>query len=85
MTDVYDESENVASREDLSAFVMSLVEDFRQNRDGWENWDLEDYLESVSAWLHDCDGLEKNTGFKIPEQPDWKFVATILMAGKFYQ
>jgi hypothetical protein len=85
MIDLHNQENNISSIDDLSGFIKLLAEDFRQNAATWENIQIDDYLESVAAWLKDSKGLEKNTGIVVPKQPNWKFVATLLLAGKYYE
>ena len=49
------------------------------------NADIQDYLESVTAWVRDCDGYYANTGRKMPENINWDFIATLFYVGKIYE
>lgn len=44
---------------------------------GWENTSIEDFLESMRAWLLD----QKN----FPKEPSWELFAAALEAGKTYE
>ncbi len=49
---------------------------------GWENWTIEHFLESASAWAEDSkNGFDS---YAKPENP-WKRCADILLAGKSYE
>ncbi|MEB9656614.1 hypothetical protein P4J32_03010, partial [Bacillus cereus] len=54
--DMYELATGVDSKEKLVEFLFYLQKDFKENKDEWENITLEDYLESLEAWLNDCDG-----------------------------
>jgi len=83
--DIYQQLEKVKTKKELIAFIKALRNDFKSNKDSWQNWTLEAYLESMEAWLNDGDGLLMNTGKKIEELSKWELVATILYAGKIYE
>ncbi len=83
--DVYQQLEKVKTKQELIVFIKSLRDDFKNNKDDWQNWTLESYLEAVEAWLNDSDGLPMNTGQKIEELSKWELVATILYVGKIYE
>jgi hypothetical protein len=42
-------------------------------------------LEALAAWVEDMDGYYLNQGKAVPEKPDWKHVADMLMAAKLYE
>jgi len=39
----------------------------------------------MAAWVEDMDGFYTNQGLPVPEKPDWKVFADILMGGKIYE
>ena len=75
----------IRSREDFVAFVRALSKDLRDNPTSWENSNLERYLEALGAWVEDMDGYYLNQGKPVPQQPDWKVAADMLMAAKMYE
>lgn len=76
---------SIRSREDFVAFIKALVKDLRENPASWENSNLESYLEALGAWVEDMDGYYLNQGKHVPQQPDWKVIADMLMAAKMYE
>lgn len=76
---------SIRSREDFVAFVTALTKDLRDNPMTWENTSLERFLEALGAWVEDMDGYYTNQGRAVPQQPDWKVVADMLMAAKTYE
>jgi hypothetical protein len=76
---------SVRLRGDFLAFVKALTKDLRDNPATWENASLERYLEALGAWVEDMDGYYTNQGKSVPQQPDWKVVADMLMAAKMYE
>lgn len=76
---------SIRSREDFVAFVRALGKDLQENPGSWENASLKRYLEALSAWVEDMDGYYLNQGKPVPQQPDWKVAADMLMAAKMYE
>ena len=76
---------NITNREDFVAFVYELSKDYRLSPQSWENKDLGAFLEALAAWVDDMDGYYLNCGQPVPEKPDWKNVADMLMAAKYYE
>jgi len=79
-----DRVDRIGSKADLAEFVRNLREDLREHPEKWENASLEDFLESMAAWIEDMDGYYLNRGESVPERPTWKTVADILMGAKVY-
>lgn len=77
--------ESVRTREDLSGFVLALRNDLRTNPNDWENDSLERFLEAFAAWCIDLAGYFKNQGEAVPNQPDWRLVAQMLLAASTYE
>jgi hypothetical protein len=76
---------SISSKEDLADFVKLLLDDLRNNRDGWENQTLERYLFAMEDWIRDMDGYYINTGQQVPLVPSWKTIGDILYAAKIYE
>jgi hypothetical protein len=75
----------IRTREDLVAFIHVLRDDFVATPAGWENPDVERYLEALAAWTSDMEGYFKNRGERIPDVPTWRLVAEMLLAAKYYE
>jgi hypothetical protein len=75
----------VASREDLVDFVSGLRDEHRAEPSGWENNDLDRFLDALAAWIAASPGYWANRGESEPEQPDWGWVALALRAGTGYE
>lgn len=82
---LFEKVENVKSRNDLIKFIFHLRMDLQNNHEKWENITLEDYLESMEAWLSDMDGSYLNNNQPIPIQPSWKTIADILYSSSMYE
>jgi len=77
--------DSIRSREDFVLFVRSLLRDFEDNPNNWQNDDLKSYLDAIAAWVDDMDGFYQNQGEPVPLQLDWKVLGQILLAAKFYE
>jgi hypothetical protein len=81
----YFEVKNIQTREDFIYFLRSLKKDYLKNLKSWENRDISAFLEAMASWAEDMDGFYINQGLPIPEKPDWKVFADMLMGGKLYE
>ena len=79
---VFDQIESVKDTDSFARFLNALAKDFKDNSDEWQNQNIEDYLESIAAWIHDWTDLHGNDEF---EQLDLKELAKIFYAGKIYE
>lgn len=75
----------IQSREDFVCFVQALQQDLTAHPDQWENETLPRYLAALAAWTQDMDGYYLNRGEPVPQSPDWKTLAEILLASKHYE
>ncbi|MFA7209024.1 MAG: hypothetical protein WC120_01940 [Parcubacteria group bacterium] len=82
---IHEKVNNIKKRSDFVLFIQELNKDYKENPDSWENKDLGAYLEALAAWVEDMDGYYLNHGKPIPEKPEWKTVADMLIAAKMYE
>lgn len=75
----------IKTRADLVSFVHELRKDLHSNSKTWTNKDLETFLNAMAAWIDDMEGYYQNQGLPVPEEPEWKTIADILMAAKLYE
>ena len=74
----------VTNAADLIAVVNALRENLEAQPEGWQNVTLGSYLESIEAWLSTFPQAYINLDSQTPE-PDWRFVADVLRAGRIYE
>ncbi|SHF38797.1 hypothetical protein SAMN05444392_11940 [Seinonella peptonophila] len=79
------EINKIKDKNDFLAFMDWIIKDFQNNRIEWENTDLLNYFEAIQSWIGDMEGFYQNTGQTEPKEVDWRFIATILIAAKFYE
>ena len=77
--------ENIKSKDDFTAFVGLLQQDFQNNTAEWENKTLDTYLEAIQRYTEDLDGYFMNQNVPVPENVPWKVFAVILLAAKMYE
>jgi len=69
--------EGLATRDEFIAFIDGLRRDLAAGDTNVANVTLDDFLEALSAWVHDSD--QKGA----PES--WSFAAQLLQAGLTYE
>lgn len=77
--------QKIQTKKDFINFLRDLKKDYLKNSSSWENKDIETFLEAMASWVEDMDGFYINQGLPVPEKPDWKVFADILMGGKIYE
>lgn len=81
----YSEVKTIQTKKDFINFLRALKNDYVENLSSWENKDIEAFLEAMASWVEDMDGFYINQGLPVPEKPNWKVFADILMGGKLYE
>ena len=69
--------ENIRTVNDFVAFLRVMGNDYKMNKSEWKNIQLDDYFESISAWIVDtklCD-----------DKLDFSVIAKMLYMGKIYE
>jgi hypothetical protein len=82
---INEQIKNTKTRDEFINFLKELQKDFQSNQDSWENKTIDSYFQALAAWTKDSDGYYKNQGQPIPENVNWKAVAEMLLAAKFYE
>jgi hypothetical protein len=83
--DLTQQLNSINSRQDLAAFIQSLINNYESESESWENKDLLAYLDALAGWTEDMDGYFHNIGEKVPEQPSWALFGKMLLAAKYYE
>jgi hypothetical protein len=77
---------NVTDRNSFIGFVESLLQDYRTNKDAWENGTLESFLEAMAAYTNDIQGYYDNTSQDVnADVASWKVFADILKGASMYE
>lgn len=77
--------DTIHTKDELADFVAALCDELKNNRDEWENFTLECFLDAMEAWIRVIDLYAKNTGDIEVLTPSWKTFAKILFAAKVYE
>jgi hypothetical protein len=80
-----DQLNQICCRKDLVVFLTELHQNFKRDPKSWENDNLGAFLEALAAWSADMDGYYKNSGQVLPETPEWKTFAEMLLAARIYE
>ena len=83
----FNDLEKVKTVNDLSDFIRNLSTDFSENEDKWNNINIEDYLEAISAWITDIQNTEYFKENKLGEISPTvlEFIAAIFYMGKIQE
>ncbi|MFC7442438.1 DUF7660 family protein [Laceyella putida] len=77
--------EKVSTKEDFLEFVGLLIKDYHKGMDGWENRNVDHYLDALRSWIEDMEGYYEYKNLPVPKDIDWNFFANALMAAKIYE
>lgn len=77
--------EKIKNKDDFINFVRELSKDFKNNSESWENKSVDEFLESLAAWVEDMDGYYLNKEEAEPSDVDWTVFAVILTGAKIYE
>jgi len=78
--------DQIFSPEDLAQFVKVLRGNLIESPNTWESLTLSDFLESMSAWLHDASKSKGSAAHAILSNgPSWRTFANILLAASTYE
>jgi hypothetical protein len=75
----------IENKDDFIKFIELLADDKSNNFLDWENVDIASYLNSIKSWVEDMEGYYRNMNLDIPNNIDWKFIATLFYVGKIYE
>ncbi|MES2285823.1 MAG: hypothetical protein V4547_09065 [Bacteroidota bacterium] len=76
----------VNDRQDFIKFLQLLHQDFLDNPESWENQNLADFLEALSAYAKDVQGYYNNMKLGInADKPEWRTFADIIRGATVYE
>jgi len=73
------------SHADVVRVVIELADDPRRHPSDWENPTLERFLDALPASLEALPSLYANRGDSLPDQPNWKIFAELLVMASGYE
>lgn len=75
--------QKTTDKESFLNFLSVLKSDYANQKDEWENWSIDAYLDAVHAWVSAFQGSELDDfNWK---NPDWRLIAAIFYMGKIYE
>ena len=76
----------VTDRQTFIQFVEKLRADLLTNPDGWENNQLDRFLEALGSYAKDIQGVYDNTGQDVKaDEPSWQNFANLLKGAAIYE
>ncbi len=76
----------VKDRQDFIKFLQLLHQDFINNPESWENQNLGDFLEALTAYAKDVQGYYDNMKLGIDaDKPNWQTFSDILYGATIYE
>lgn len=75
--------ELIESKEQFIDFLNSLSADSIENSNEWENNSIENYLESIAAWVDSYSSCPRNDIDW--DKVDYKLIAKLFYVGKIYE
>ena len=76
---------DVHTKEDFIRFLEEMSREREHDRESWANPGLAGYLDAIARWTENMERAARNTGMKVPENPNWQFIATLFHIGKIYE
>ncbi len=74
------------TRIDFIEFLKEFRQDLRDNKSGWENRTLEDFLEAMTAYTEDVQGFYDNMKLNVDaDEATWENFKTILNGAAVYE
>lgn len=80
-----EQANGIKTREDLARFVNELCKEYTEAPNSWENDTLQLFLAALAAWIEDMDGYYINQSQPVPATPEWKTLAQMLAAARYYE
>lgn len=80
-----DDTKDIATREDLIAFLDIVRDDFEKNGQNWENHDIPTFIEAFQAWLGSSKNYYRNVGIDMATVSPWKEMADAFAAARIYE
>ena len=80
--DIVEIAEQVTDKDSFIKFLQALNEDFSNNKEEWENPELDRYIEAMEGYLH---GSTEDSINKVDFTPSWSLFAKIMVAASIYE
>jgi hypothetical protein len=91
MSKLYEIINDIQTQSELVSFIRTLGDDYKKNKDSWENITIDAYLDAIAAWIDDINKLSNqenkflNANFTLSNINSLKTIALIFYVGKKYE
>ena len=76
----------ISCRQDFIIFLQQLRSDYLKNGEDWENQNLGNFLEALSAYAADIHGVYRNWSIAVDaDSASWRVFADILRGATIYE
>lgn len=79
MSDLRIVADEINTKKDFEEFLRLLKDDFKENKGGWDNDNLELFLDGLYGYNYDTTDEESRI------QATWKMFAEMLLAARVYE
>lgn len=85
--ELYEIAYQVNDRQSFLKFLEALKKNFKDSPNTFENTEIDTYLDAAHAWIIDKNKYQivNNENDFDFDKPDWKTIAFMFLAGKFYE
>jgi hypothetical protein len=81
-----EKAEAIQSKDDFSAFIQLLLQNYRAFPEEWENAELESFLQALGAFAEELQHYYANIKADVDlKSPTWRVFADILLAARVYE
>ncbi|MEA4832369.1 hypothetical protein SDC9_123707 [bioreactor metagenome] len=74
---------SINTKEKFIEHLNQMIMDFHKNKEQFQNIVVDDYLNSIEAWLKSY-SFDCNSNIQF-EKPDWSLIALLFYFGKIYE
>lgn len=76
----------IQNRQAFVDFINELSEDYRTNKNAWENKDLESFLEALAAYVEGSGAYKQHTESNANvDETSWKIFAEMFLGARIYE
>lgn len=82
---IHDLVKEIETREHFVVFMKIIIENFSYFSSVWENLELYNFLEALTAFSEDINGYYQHQSITPENEPTWRTLATVLMGAAVYE
>ena len=86
LPEIGDQALQIKTRNDFVNFLKTLLNDYQESKDEWENSTIESFLNGLIGFTIDAKGYYSNISEDIDvENPSWRLFADLLLSARIYE